>query len=44
MKLTFITSINLKEDKTVEIYELNTSDFIYVFEKETNQKISAIKK
>ena len=40
-----ITSINLKEDKTVEIsMELNTSDFIYVFEKETNQKISALSK
>ena len=24
--------------------ELNTSDFIYVFEKETNQKISAYQK
>ena len=40
-----ITSINLKEDKTVEIsMELNTSDFIYVFEKEINQKISALSK
>ena len=40
-----ITSINLKEDKKVEIsMELNTADFIYVFEKETNQKISAISK
>ena len=40
-----ITSINLREDKTVEIsMELNTSDFIYVFEKETNQKISALSK
>ena len=38
-----ITSINLKEDKKVEIsMELNTSDFIYVFEKETNQKISSL--
>ena len=36
---TSITSINIKEDKTVEIsMELNTSDFIYVFEKETKQK------
>jgi len=40
-----ITSINLREDKTVEIsMELNTSDFINVFEKETNQKISALSK
>ena len=40
-----ITSINLKEDKTVEIsMELNTSDFIYVFEKETKQKITPLSK
>ena len=42
---TSITSINIKEDKTVEIsMELNTSDFIYVFEKETNQKITPLSK
>ena len=42
---TSITSINLKEDKTVEIsIELNTSDFIYVFEKETKQKITPLSK
>ena len=40
-----ITSINLKGDKTVEIsMELNTSDFIYVFEKETKQEITPLSK
>ena len=40
-----ITSINLKEDKIVEIsMELNTSDFIYVFEKKQIKKYQLYQK